>query len=262
MKVITLHNRKGGVGKTTLTTLIGAGLAMNGHRVLMLDADGQGNLTTSTGLQKSGNFYDFCKRSTDFKKLVERVPQENCPGQLYMVTGNEETWGIPASTMMQDLVRQIANRFAVLSRIFNYVIIDTQPSATMLHDAIALITDYVIIPTDCEMLSALDAVESTVAHLNQSRAQSLQSGRDKAQIMAIVPNRYRTNTGLHEAIYESLVKDYGDLVWQPIPLRSAIAEAQFKQTTLMHDAPALDTNKYLWALINRVEQVTMEAVRE
>lgn len=262
MKVITLHNRKGGVGKTTLTALIGAGLAMNGHRVLLLDADGQANLTTSMGLEKSPDFYDFCKRSTDVKKLVQRVPQENCPGQLYIVAGNEETWGMPASTMMQELVRQIANRFAVLSRIFNYVIIDTQPSKTMLHDVIAAITDYVIVPTDCEALSALDAVESTMAYLNETRAQSLQSGRDKGRIMAIVPNKYRANTSLHESIYESLLEDYGDLVWEPLPLRTSIPEAQLKKTTLMHDAPSLDTNKHLWALVNRVEQVTMEAIRE
>lgn len=262
MKVITFASEKGGVGKTTLTALIGGGLAMKGHRVLLLDADGQGDLTASMHLQRDGKFYDFCKRDTDFKELVQRVPRDNCPGHLYVVPGNNETWGIPSSTHLRDLVQRIVNRLAVLSQIFQYVLIDTQPSATMLHDAIALITDYVIIPTDLEPFSALGGLRSTYEHMNHSRAQSLQNGRDKARIMAIIPNKCRVTTSLHEHMYETLVETYGELVWEPLPLRTSIPESQLKQTTLMHDAPGLDTNNYLWTLVKRVEQATMEAARE
>ena len=61
MQIITIFNEKGGVGKTTLAGLIGAGLALKGHRVLLIDADGQGDLTINLGLPNAAGFFRFVK---------------------------------------------------------------------------------------------------------------------------------------------------------------------------------------------------------
>lgn len=264
MQVITVFNEKGGVGKTTLTGIIGAGLAMRGSKVLLIDADGQGDLTTNMNLRKTSSFYDFIKRGdateenfVEVKELIQRVPQDNCPDNLYIVAGNNETWGIPNSTSLHGIVGSLAQRVRKLEKIFDYMVIDTQPSATTLHDALGLITDWFICPTDTEPLSAYGGLKNTLVHIESIRAQSMAHGRDKARLLGIIPNKYRMNTALHQVVYEKLVALYGDAVFEPLPLRTTIPEAQLAKTTLMHDAPELETNDFLWRIVDRVQQATL-----
>lgn len=259
MQVITIFNEKGGVGKTTLTGIIGAGLAMRGKRVLLIDADGQGDLSTNMKIAKQAGFLKFVmwgdSNSPDYvdvRELVMRVPADNCEGQLYIIPGNHLSWGIPNAINMTDMVGNLAKRLALLEKAFDFVLIDTQPSATMLHDALGLITDWFICPTDAEPLSAFGGLRSTLAHIADIREQSLARGRDKAKMLGIIPNKFRATTGLHEHIYKSLVEQYGEIVFKPLPLRTSIPEAQFAKTTLMQDAPNLDTNGHLWAIVDRV----------
>ena len=142
-KVITIFNEKGGVGKTTLTGLIGAGLAMLGHRVLLIDADGQGDLTTNMNIPKQAGFFRFVKWGdknspdyVDVREIIQRVPQDNCEGKLYLVPGNNDSWGVPGSMNLSAIVRNLVQRLKMLDKIFDFILIDTQPSATTLHDGI------------------------------------------------------------------------------------------------------------------------------
>ena len=266
MKVITLNNKKGGVGKTTLAGIIGGGLAMRGKRVLMIDTDQQGNLTEAMGISKRAAFFRFLKwykkdapdytplidRDDARNSLIVRVPADTCPDALYVVPGSNETQGIPGSTGLRDMVEGFAWRLKELEDYFDYVIIDTQPSDTPLHDAIALVTDWFLCPIDPEPFAALSSLESAISNIQYSREQSLAMGRDKARIMGIIPNKYRARTVLHESIVDSLMQKYGEMVWEPLPLRTAIPEAQLNSTTLMYAAPQLKTNVHLWSLVDRV----------
>lgn len=262
MKVLKLFMEKGGVGKTTFAGLIGAGLAMRGNKVLLLDADGQANLTTNMNRRKKADFLRFAKwgnRShpdyVKLAKIIQPVPKDVCPENLYLVAGSNETWGIASSTNEIDLLESLSARFAQLEKVFDFVIFDTQPSATLLHTALGYVTDYYICPTEPEPLAAFDGLESAIGHITNLRNSSLSRGRDKARLLGIIPNNYRMNTSLHQHIYEKLVELYGDLVWDPIPQRTAIPEAQYMQTTLMHDAPDLETNKHIWSIVDRVEAI-------
>lgn len=263
MQVITTFNEKGGVGKTTLTGLIGAGLALKGHRVLLIDADGQGDLSTNMRVRKTSSFYDFVKRynaqddnHVPLKNLIQRVPEDSAPENLYIIAGNNESWGIPNSTNMIEIVRGLSTRFAELQKIFAYVLIDTQPSATTLHDGIGLVTDWFICPTDAEPLSAFGGLKSTVSHIGYIREQSQARGRDKAKLLGIIPNKFRTQTSLHQAVYSELVEQYGDTVFDPLPLRTTIPESQLRRETLLHVAPELETNDHIWSIVNRIEATT------
>lgn len=267
MQVITIFNQKGGVGKTTLTSVIGAGLAMRGHKVLLLDADGQGDLSTNMNVGKQAGFFKFVqwgdKNSPDFvdvRELIHRVPKDNCAGELYIVPGNSNSWSIPGSMTLKEIAGNLAKRLTVLEKVFDYVLIDTQPSATMLHDALGLVTDWFLCPTDAEPLSAYGGLRKTLADIQDIREQSLSRGRDKAKLLGIIPNKYRVGTTLHAFIYEKMVAEYGELVFDPLPLRMSIVEAQFAKTTLMQDAPDLETNTFLWNIIDRIQNATQERV--
>src|SRR5688572_32827253 len=104
MKVVTLLNEKGGVGKTTLSVTLASGLAAMGHRVMLIDTDPQGHAGISLGLEKSPGFYDLVVRGADLgqvtavispKRYVNPNELENHKGKLYVVAGNIETRGIP-----------------------------------------------------------------------------------------------------------------------------------------------------------------------
>ena len=70
MKIVTLLNEKGGVGKTTTATHLAAGLAIRGHRVLLLDTDPQGHATVTLGNKKMPGFYDLMVRNAAFEDIV------------------------------------------------------------------------------------------------------------------------------------------------------------------------------------------------
>ena len=88
MKIITLLNEKGGVGKTTLATHIAAGLAFRGFRVVLVDADPQGHATVALGLPKEPGLYDLLVRDAPFKSVLRFIP-----AQVYQV-GEEPPKGL------------------------------------------------------------------------------------------------------------------------------------------------------------------------
>ena len=98
MKVITLLQEKGGVGKTTLAVHVAAGLAVRGARVLLVDADAQGTATSSLGLAPEPGLYNLMVRNMAFQDVVKLVqpeiyepPNDHSRGNLFMLPGNLET---------------------------------------------------------------------------------------------------------------------------------------------------------------------------
>lgn len=267
MQVGLFFNEKGGVGKTTMCSNAAAGLAMRGYRVLVLDADGQANLTSALDLPKQPFFYDFCRRDpgdgpgkVPNSALVKRVAPGVCPGQLYAVPGNEETWGITSSSKVFDIVRRVGQRFRSLAKVFDYILIDSQPSASPLHDAMTLLSTWVLIPTDPEPFGSEDAVPSAIAHIEYVQEQLRGRGRDGAHILGIVPNKFRVQTTLHSYMHDKLTEEYGEMVWPPLRLRTAIPEAQVARTFLMSLRPDDESAEILNQFINRIEYETQGMV--
>lgn len=261
MKVITLFNQKGGVGKTTLSFLIGLALAKLEYRVLLIDTDGQGSLTTLCKVKNSAGFYKFVKWGEDSEdyvptaQILKRVPPRLCDDGLYIVPGSEDSWGIVGSTSMRDITVNINRRFEKIAAAFDFVIVDTQPSSTTLHDALALLTDWFLIPTDTEPLSAASAVSKTKAAIEFMRSQSLAQGRDKARIMGVIPNKFRRGVGVHEDNLAGLSAQYGDLVFSPIPMRADIPTSQHLSTSLFDMKTRSGVIEEVQNMVDRIEQL-------
>lgn len=264
MITITILNEKGGTGKTTLATHIAAGLAISGSQVVLIDADPQANSTTILGLDKSGKFYDFAVRNEAWQNVLQVVhPDVYTPsnvhpdGRLFALAGNSETRNIANSISDQDLFRL---RFNQLKDAVDYIIIDTSPTPSLIHAAIGITTDLMLIPTELEAFSAFDGMAQSLLHTDQFRKRAAEKGINAARVAGIIPTMYRQRTAAHNIVLEELVEHYGDLVWKPLNQFIVYAEASLsKQLVFGYDneSPAA---KQLWQVVNRVKE--LEVVNE
>ena len=258
MKVVTLINEKGGVGKTTLSVHIAAGLAVNGFRAVIFDSDPQGHATEIMGLVPEPGLYDLIVRKAAFKDVLRIVPPElyeppNSPskGVLAMVPGNIETRMI--SGMVED-VFAIYNRLQELNDYFDVVIFDTAPTPSLLHGAIYLATDGIIYPTELSALS-FHSLTATVGHRSMFAQSKSKMGYGDIHTMGIVPTKARLKTVEHQENLKLLQDEYGDTVWNPIGLSVTWEEAAMQRRPVFSYAPYSSAAKQAWRVVAQAVDV-------
>lgn len=258
MKIITLLNEKGGVGKTTVATHIAAGLAIRGKRVILVDADPQGHATIAFGLAKEPGFYDLIVRNAPFQDVLRPVPPErfNVPdnasstkGQLLLVPSNIETRSIAGN--ISDAFTVI-KRFNQLRNAIDYVVFDTSPTPSLLHSSIYMATDGIIYPTKCEAWS-FDGLRESFSHKDQFSPIRQQYNLSEIRVLGIVPTMYRGKTLEHQDNLHRLQETFGDLVWKPLPVRTIWAEVASARRTVFSLAPGTATEADAWGLIDQLE---------
>lgn len=257
MKIITLLNEKGGVGKTTLATHIAAGLAIRGLRVTLVDADPQGHATVALGLQKEPGLYDLLVRDAPFKSVLRFIPpksyqvgEQPVKGQLYVLPSNVETRNIANS--ISDAFA-VSDRFKDLKDAIDVVIFDTSPTPSLLHGSIYIATDAIIYPTLCEYLS-FDGLVESIKHRQAAQTHRERWGLGPIDVMGIVPTMYRTKTLEHTENLRQLRQQFGVLVWDPIPQRTIWAEAAALRRPVFSFAPDSKAAEDAWAVVTRVEE--------
>lgn len=263
MKVITLLNEKGGVGKTTAATTLAAGLAIRGNRVLLIDADAQGNATRAFGVDKAPCFHDWVLRSAPVAEMVRPVPPATYTvpdeppgdGSLWVMPSNAETRTIPMGT---DNGMVVLQRVAELRDVFDYVIFDTSPTPSMLHLMIYLATDGIIYPTTLEEWS-FDGLRSSMAHREQvddfRRARQL----EPVQMLGIIPMMFRPKTIEHTENLRLLHSRFAEAVWPPFQQRIIWAEAAGLCRSIYAVAPSSRAAGESWRMVSRFEQEAVYA---
>lgn len=173
-KVIALTNQKGGVGKTTTTVNLGVGLANQGKRVLLIDADAQANLTMALGWQKPDELP--VTLSTVMQNIVEDIPMDIHEGILHHEEGIDL---LPSSIELSGLEVRLFNAISrenilktyvnAVRKDYDYILIDCMPSLglTVINSLSA--ADSVIIPTQSHYLSAkgLELLLQTVSKVKR-----------------------------------------------------------------------------------------------
>lgn len=251
MKVVAFVGAKGGIGKTTLSTYFAVGAALRGNKVLFIDADMQGNATDALGIAKGPGFYNLLTRHANWHDVIKQVPQDVLGGQgiVMVLPSNFETRFVGD---LDGVNLKLASAIKDISPIFDICVIDTSPQAGSLHEAVLGYSDYLLMPTECEEFSVMQGLKNTINFAESIREQSKVYGLDVAQLIGIIPNKVRKRTVIHQKFLEVLRRDYGDLVFEPIPQTTAIGESQFMQQYLLTAAPDLKITKIMWQMIDRI----------
>jgi chromosome partitioning protein len=229
--VIVLANQKGGVAKTTTTLNLGVAFAEQGHHVLLIDLDPQGNLTMSQGLNP-----DTIQQSM-FDVLVHRLPIEQVivKREVEIAVSSIDLAG--ADMLLSSQIgreRALEKALASIKSRYDYILIDTPPSLGLLTVNAFVAASGVVVPVQTEYLSlrGLVQLENTLAMVRENL-------NPQAEIIGIVPTMYDKRVTHSREADEILRENFGDLVYHT-RIRKTIrfAEAPVKGTSVLGYEPA------------------------
>ena len=220
-KIFCVANQKGGVGKTTTTVNLAAGLAKVGQRVLMIDLDPQGNATMGSGVDKRQlelSVYDVLLESATIAEAL--VKSEKCG---YDVLGaNRELAG--AEVELVDVERRekrLKQALVLVADDYDFVLIDCPPSLSMLTLNGLCSAHGVIVPMQCEYF-ALEGLTDLVNTIKQVHANL---NKDLA-IIGLLRVMFDPRITLQQQVSEQLKSHFGDKVFNTvIPRNVRLAEA-------------------------------------
>ncbi len=225
-KIFCVANQKGGVGKTTTTVNLAAGLAKVGQRVLMVDLDPQGNATMGSGVDKRQlemTVYDVLLEEATITQARSRSDKLQQAGCSYDILGaNRELAG--AEVEMVSLERRERRLKAALQAVdgeYDFVLIDCPPSLSMLTLNGLCCAHGVIVPMQCEYF-ALEGLTDLVNTIKQVKANL----NDDLQIIGLLRVMFDPRITLQNQVSEQLKAHFGDKVFDTvIPRNVRLAEA-------------------------------------
>jgi chromosome partitioning protein len=243
-RILTVANQKGGVGKTTTTVNVAAGLAQRGLNVLVLDLDPQGNASTALGIDHSPGTPSMYDVLVGGRPLTEVVQQANIPN-LSAVPATVDLAGAEIE-LVSVVAREsrLKKAVAAYDRPYDYVFIDCPPSLGLLTVNALVAAREILIPIQCEFYALeglgqlLHNVELVRSHLNERLA-----------VSTILLTMYDSRTKLAEQVVTEVRKHFGDTVLTSmIPRSVRISEAPgYAQTVLTYDPASRGAQAYLEA---------------
>ena len=220
-KIFCVANQKGGVGKTTTTVNLAAGLAKVGQRVLMVDLDPQGNATMGSGVDKRKldlTIYDVLLESASVAEA--RVRSDKCG---YDVLGaNRDLAGAEVELVdLQNRAHRLQQALAKVTPDYDFILIDCPPSLSMLTLNGLCSAHGVIVPMQCEYF-ALEGLTDLVNTIKQVHANL----NPDLQIIGLLRVMFDPRITLQQQVSEQLKSHFGEKVFDTvIPRNVRLAEA-------------------------------------
>ena len=220
-RIIAVANQKGGVGKTTTSINLAACLAEKGKKVLAVDMDPQGNLTSGLGVDKDSvekSIYELIIGEVDIKEVINKEVLENLdiiPTSIDLSAAEIELIGVDDKEyILRNAIDQVKDQY-------DFVIIDCPPSLSMLTINAMTTADSIIVPIQCEYY-ALEGL-SQLIHTVELVKDRLNS---KLEIEGVVFTMYDARTKLSLQVVENVKDNLQQNIYKTIiPRNIRLAEA-------------------------------------
>jgi chromosome partitioning protein len=225
-KIFCIANQKGGVGKTTTTVNLAAGLAKVGQRVLMIDLDPQGNATMGSGIDKRKlelTIYDVLLESASVAEARLKSDKLMEGGCSYDILGaNRELAGAEVELVdVERRERRLKQALNAVDQEYDFILIDCPPSLSMLTLNGLCCAHGVIVPMQCEYF-ALEGLTDLVNTIKQVHANL---NKDLA-IIGLLRVMFDPRITLQQQVSEQLKTHFGSKVFNTvIPRNVRLAEA-------------------------------------
>ena len=230
MKRLAISNLKGGVGKTTIAVNLGAALAAQGLRVLLIDTDSQGHVGIGLGLKHNTGLWDLMITGVTPAEVTYQITD-----RFHVIPSDKRTGAIE-----QQLVSTI-NREAVLSKRlemikgYDLVLVDTAPSLSLILQNAIVYTRNIFIPISMDYLSVVGAMQS----LELARLIYQEMGLGY-KIFGVVPTFVDKRLSITETVLahiDRVFRKEGIRVFPPIRIDTNIQKASVKHQAILDYEP-------------------------
>ena len=240
-RIIAIANQKGGVGKTTTAINLSACLAEKGQKVLAIDMDPQGNMTSGLGLDKNSvekTIYDLIIGESEVEEVLQKNALENLdilPANVDLSAAEIELIGIDEK---EYIVKKAIEK---IKDAYDYVIIDCPPSLSMLTINAMTTADSVLVPIQCEYyaLEGLSQLIHTVELVKERLNPVL-------EIEGVVFTMYDARTNLSLQVVENVKDNLQQNIYKTIiPRNIRLAEApSYGMPINQYDAKSAGADSY------------------
>ena len=219
-KVISLANQKGGVGKTTTTVNLGTILAKKGKKVLLIDADPQGNATSGLGVDKECELstYDILANDAEMEDVIQDTIIKNlklCPANMNLAGAEVEL------VSMMSREQRLKEKLEKVKDNYDYILIDCPPSLGLITLNAFTASNSVLIPVQCEYFALeglgqlLNTINLVKKHLNK-----------EIKIEGALLTMYDIRTNLSNQVVKEVKKYFENKVYKTvIPRNVRLSEA-------------------------------------
>jgi len=219
-KIISVANQKGGVGKTTTTVNLATILAKRGKKVLLIDADPQGNATSGLGLDKDidPSTYDILVNEVELEEAMQDTIIKNlkvCPANMNLAGAEVEL------VSMMSREQRLKEKVDIIKEKFDYVFIDCPPSLGLITLNAFTASNSVLIPVQCEYFALeglgqlLNTINLVKKHLNK-----------EIKIEGALLTMYDIRTNLSNQVVKEVKKYFENKVYKTvIPRNVRLSEA-------------------------------------
>ncbi len=239
-KIIAIANQKGGVGKTTTSVNLSALLAKKGKKVVLIDADPQGNATSGLGVDKDveKSLYDVLINEEPVAGTLQDTVEKNlkiCPSNMNLAGAEVEL----VSQMSRE--HRLKEQLEGIKDKFDYIFIDCPPSLGLITLNSFTAADSVLIPVQCEYYALeglgqlLNTINLVKKHLNKS-----------LEIEGALLTMYDIRTNLSNQVVKEVKKYFDDKVYKTvIPRNVRLSEApSFGMPITMYDPKSKGARSY------------------